>query len=131
MNFRNKYLLITVRTLAGLMFVFSGITGFFAASNNMQGIPEPMIPYMHSLYAAGIFQMIKATEIIAGLMLLLGFLPALAAILLAPICIGVLVFNGSIAPGFIAGGIIATAFDSYLGYAYWDKYKQLFQRKTK
>ncbi len=128
MNFRNKYLVITVRTLLGLMFVMSGIGGLMSGSS-LENVPAPMIPVMKVLFETGLFQMIKVTEIVAGLMLVTGFLPALAAIFLAPICIGVIVFNARMSPQFLPVGIIVSLATSYLGYAYWDKYKALFERK--
>jgi uncharacterized membrane protein YphA (DoxX/SURF4 family) len=127
MNFRHKYLVITVRTLLGLLLVFSGVTGFLAGKE-MQGVPEPMIPSSQSLWSMGLFQMIKTTEIVAGLMLICGFLPALAAIFVAPLGIGILVFNAMIAPAYLAGGIVVCLLDAYLGYAYWDQYEPLFAR---
>lgn len=128
MNYRNRKLVIVVRTLLGLMFLMSGITGLMAGSD-MHRVPEAMIPASQSLWSMGIFQMIKVTEIVAGLMLVVGFLPALAAIFVAPICIGIIVFDLSLAPGYIASGIIVSLLNAYLGYAYWDKYKALFVRK--
>ena len=69
------------------------------------------------------------TEIVAGLMLVTGFLPALAAIFLAPICIGVIIFNARVSPAYLPTGFIISAFNAFIGYAYWDKYKALFARK--
>jgi putative oxidoreductase len=127
MNFRNRYLLITLRTILGLFLLMSGITGFMAGPA-MNGVPAPMIPSQQSLWVMGIFQMIKATEIVAGLMLILGFLPALAAIFIAPLAVGIIVYNSRIAPAYLPTGIIVVLLNAYLGYAYWDKYKALFSR---
>lgn len=127
MNFRNRKLVIVVRVVLGLMFLGSGVSGLLAGQS-MRGVPEPMIPTMLTFWKSGIFQMIKVTEIVAGLMLVVGFLPALATIFVSPICIGVIVFNLSVAPGYITGGIVVSVLTAYLGYAYWEKYKQLFQR---
>ncbi len=126
-NFRNRKLLITIRTLLGLMFLMSGVTGLLAGKA-MQGVPAPMIVVLQSLWSSGIFQMIKVTEMVAGLMLVLGFLPALAAIFLAPVCIGIIVFNAMLAPAYLVSGIVVSILNAYLGYAYWDKYKALFVR---
>ncbi len=128
MNVRHRGLVITVRTLLGLMFVFSGVSGLLAGQS-MQGVPEPMVAVSQALWRSGIFQMIKITEIVAGAMLVTGFLPALALLFLAPICIGILVVNAHIAPLYMISGVVVTVPTVYLGYVYWDKYKALFVRK--
>jgi len=128
MNFRNRYLLITIRTIFGLFMIFSGVSGFLAAGKSMEGVPPEMIPTMQVFWNTGIFQMIKATETVAGLMLVTGFLPALAAIFIAPIAVGIVVVNSRIAPNFVITGVIVCLLTAYLGYAYWDKYKALFKR---
>ncbi len=130
MNFRNRKLLITIRTLTGLLFIFSGVSGLMMVSDPaLTGVPAEMIPTMRVLISTGIFHMIKVTEVVAGLMLVAGFLPALAAIFIAPICIGVVVVNSQTAPAALPLGIVICILDAYLGYAYWDKYKALFARK--
>lgn len=94
----------------------------------MEGVPPEMIESTKVLFNTGIFQMIKVTETVAGLMLVIGFLPALAAIFIAPIAVGIVVVNSMIAPNFIISGVIVCLLNAYLGYAYWDKYKALFKR---
>ncbi len=94
----------------------------------MHGVPAPMVASQKVLWSVGIFQLIKTTEIVSGLMLLTGFLPALASIFLAPICIGVIVYNLSIAPIYVISGLVVSILNGYLGFVYWDKYKTLFVR---
>lgn len=126
---RNKYLVIVIRVLLGLIFLGSGVSGIMMAmSSSMQGVPPNLVVVMQSLLASGIFGIIKMTEVVAGLMLITGFLPALAAIFVAPICVGVVVIDALLSPNFLFLGIIISLFDAYLGYAYWDKYRALFTR---
>lgn len=128
MNLRHRYAVIAIRTLFGLFIIFSGVSGLMA-SQSMEGVPAPMIQTMQVLKSTGLFYMIKITEVVAGLMLVAGFLPALAAIFLAPIAIGIVVVNANTAPDYIISGVIVCLLNAYLGYAYWDKYKALFKRK--
>ena len=67
--------------------------------------------------------------IVAGLMLIFGFLPALALLFVAPICVGVIVYDLFTVPAYLISGIVVSLMTAYLGYAYWDKFKGLFERK--
>lgn len=127
MDYRNRKAVVGVRVLLGLFLLMSGVGGLMAGTD-LNGIPAPMVPYMKALLDTGLFYMIKITELIAGAMLVVGFLPALAAIFIAPVSIGVLIFNGMVAPENLWSGLLLTVLNAYLGYAYWDKYKALFQR---
>ena len=128
---RNRIVVIIVRTLLGLMFLGSGISGLYSGTHNMMGVPEAMIPASQTLWNMGIFEMIKVTEIVAGFMLVTGLLPWLAAIFVAPICVGIFVFDFSlhVESSYFISAVLVTLFTAYLGYAYWPtKYKQLFVR---
>ncbi|MBI4140964.1 hypothetical protein HY485_03960 [Candidatus Woesearchaeota archaeon] len=127
MNLRNKYLVIAVRTLFGLFMLFSGVAGLLGGPSP-KGVEEPMLGVVQALWKTGLFQMIKVTETVAGLMLVLKFYPALAAIFLAPVAVGIVIFNAKLSPSFVPIGLIICLFNAYLGYVYWDKYKLLFRR---
>src|SRR5262245_29277370 len=77
MNFRNRYLVIVIRILLGLIMLASGISGLLMG-NSTQGVPEQMVAFTQVFWATGIFQMVKVTEIVAGFMLVFGIFPALA-----------------------------------------------------
>ncbi len=124
-NFKNRYAVHTLRTLFGLFMIFSGVSGFLVG---MEGIPEPMRVMTQALWDAGIFQMIKVTEIVSGLMLVLNFVPALAMLFIAPIAVGVIVFNANVSPAYLPMGIVLAIFTAYFGFVYWDKYKAIFKK---
>ena len=107
--------------------VFSGVSGLMAGKS-MQGIPAPMVPTLSILWNSGIFQMIKVTEVISGLMLVIGFWPALAAIFIAPISVGVIIFNAMLTPAYLPMGVVLCIFNAYFGYVYFDKYRALFTK---
>jgi hypothetical protein len=111
----------------------SGVSGLWAASNGLEGLPAESLPATQMLIDTGIFHMIKITEVVVGLMLVFNCFAALAAIFLAPVSIGVLVFNlsaESLPTGAIPTTIFLVGLNVYLGYVYWDKYKALFIRKS-
>ena len=127
MNFRNRYLVIAIRILLGLIMLASGISGLLMG-NSTKGVPPQMVTFTQVFWASGIFQMVKATEIVAGFMLLFGILPALATLFLSPDVVGIVVVNARLIPSFLWVGAIVFVLTAYLGYAYWDKYKSIFSR---
>ena len=126
MNLRNRYLVITVRTLLGLIMLLSGISGLMMG-NSTQGVPPEMVAFTQVFWASGIFQMVKVTEIVAGFMLLTGFFPALATLFLAPDVVGIVIVNARLMPSFLWIGAIVFVMTAYLGYAYWEKYASIFR----
>jgi putative oxidoreductase len=127
MNFRNRYLVIGIRILLGLIMLASGISGILMG-NSTKGVPPEMVNFTQVFWASGIFQMVKVTEIVAGFMLVVGILPALATLFLAPDVVGIVVVNARLVPSFLWIGASLFVLTAYLGYAYWDKYKSIFSR---
>ena len=127
MNFRNRYLVIAIRILLGLVMLASGISGLLMG-NSTQGVPAKMVAFTQVFWASGIFQMVKVTEIVAGFMLLVGVFPALAILFLAPDVVGIVIVNARLMPSFLWLGAVVFVLTAYLGYAYWDRYKSIFSR---
>jgi uncharacterized membrane protein YphA (DoxX/SURF4 family) len=122
MNFRNRYLVIAIRILLGLIMLASGISGLLMG-NSTQGFPPKMVAFTQVFWASGILQLVKVTEIIAGFMLLVGIFPALATSFLAPDVVGIVIVNARLLPSFLWLGAVVFVLTVYLGYAYWDRYK--------
>src|SRR6202162_62769 len=127
MNFRNRYLIIAVRILLGLVMFASGISGLLMG-NSSKGVPPQMVAFTQVFWASGILQMVKVTEIVAVFILLFGIFPALATLFLAPDVVGIVIVNARLMPSFLWIGAIVFVLTAYLGYAYWDKYKLIFSR---
>ena len=127
MNFRDRYLVIAIRILLGLIMLASGISGLLMG-NSTQGVPAKMVAFTQVFWASGIFQMVKVTEIVAGFMLLIGIFPALATLFLAPDVVGIVIVNARLMPSFLWLGAVVFVLTAYLGYAYWDRYKSIFSR---
>jgi len=127
MNLRNRYLVITIRTLLGLIMLLSGVSGLMMGTST-ENIPPQMVAFSQTFWASGIFQMVKVTEIVAGVMLLFGILPALATLFLVPDVVGIVIVNARLMPSFLWIGAIVLVMTAYLGYAYWEKYKSIFTR---
>jgi uncharacterized membrane protein YphA (DoxX/SURF4 family) len=131
-NYRNRKLIRTIRIFFGVFMLMSGASGLIMVLSDMmpKDAPPEQMASLKMLWTTGIFQMIKVTEIVAGLMLIFGVLPQLAVLFLAPVGVGIVVVNARIAPPGVIMGLLVCGFLAYLTYAYWDCYRALFRRPT-
>jgi hypothetical protein len=102
------------------MFAVFGLNGF------LHFIPEPKTPmpegaaaFAGALLATGyMFPLVAGTQLLAGLLLLVNRFVPLALALLAPILVGILTFHLFLAPASIGPGVVVTALELYLAWAY-------------
>ncbi len=127
MDFRNKYLVITIRTLFGLALLALGVMGLFLQMPT-EGLTPAMAAALQGMNDLGITKLLAVIEIIAGLLIVTGFLPAFGVLLFTPITVGILAVHIVKEPSTIIPGIIIAFLNAYLGYVYWDKYKALFTK---
>lgn len=135
MDFRNKWAVHTVRTLLALLLLGMGASGlYFVLSGNIPEVPgttEAIEAADAGFTASGITVAAKIVEIIVGLMLLANFRPAFANLLIAPVTVGIMVYDlvlWSHVPLSLIPAYFLLLANIYLGYVYWDKYKQLFTK---
>lgn len=116
------------RVLLGGVFLVFGLNGF------LHFLPQPpMAPgamgFAGGLAAAGyFFPLLKATEVIAGLLLLAGFVP-IALTVLAPIIVNIVAFHLFLAPGNYAVVGFILAAEVYLAIVHRAAFASLFVRK--
>ena len=128
MDFRNKYLIITVRSLFGLALTLLGVMGLFMAPPT-EGMTPAMAAALEGMNALGIVKLLAVIELIAGLFIITGFLPAFGTLLFTPITVGILAVHIAKEPSTIVPGIVFALMNAYLGYAYWNQYKPMFLKK--
>lgn len=128
MNFRNKYAIITIRSLLGLALIALGLMGLFMGVPKDQ-LSEAGAASIQGLEALGIIKLIAVVELVAGVLLITGYAPAFGNLLFAPIVVAINAYHIAKEPSSMAGGVIFGLLTAYLGYAYWDQYKPLFERK--
>lgn len=110
-----KYANMIVNGLVGLVFLVFGLNGFlhFIPMPPMEGDPATFAGVMMS---TGYMTVLKVLEVVLGAMILFGYKRPLAYILLAPLVVGILLFELLIAkqPGI---GVVLTLLLGYLIYA--------------
>jgi putative oxidoreductase len=118
-----------IRILLGLLLVFAGVNKIFP----MAPPPphnEAATAFMTALVATGyMMPIIALVEIIAGLCFLLGRFVALAAVLLAPIAINIVLFHAILDPSGAAPGLFVGAATIYLLAVSFPKYQDMLMPK--
>jgi uncharacterized membrane protein YphA (DoxX/SURF4 family) len=116
------------RVLLGLVFFVFGLNGF------LHFLPQPPAPpramaFAGALAATGyFFPLLKAVEVTAGALLLVGFVP-IALTLLAPIIVNIVAFHAFLAPGNYAVVGLVLASELYLAFVHRAAFAPLFARR--
>ncbi len=127
MSLKSRKLPVVARVLLGAVFLVFGLNGF------LHFLPQPPAPpramaFAGALGASGyFFPLLKATEVVAGALLLLGFVP-IALTLLAPIIVNIVAFHLFLAPGNYAVVGLVLAAEIYLAVVHRSAFAPLFAR---
>jgi putative oxidoreductase len=124
-----KIAAIIVRVLMGLLFIFGAVAFFLSGAPQL---PEGnMKTYFEGLAASGyFFTLLKVTELVCGIALVAGRYVPLALIILSPIIINILFVHIFLERSGLPVAIILVIANSFLGYYYWNSFKQLFVAKA-
>ena len=83
-----RWLFLVSRLLLGLIFVVLGLNGFVTF------IPVPELhPFMQMMVDSGFIYVVKALEVIGGLLLLTNFRVPVALLILGPVVINILLYH--------------------------------------
>lgn len=125
----NSKLVTGIRLLLGLMLVVFGLNGF------LNFIPQPAPPeagvaYFAALMSAGVMPLVKALEVIVGVLLLANFFVPLALVLLAPIAVNAVLYHAALDPGGIAASLVMVVMLITLLFAYLPYYRGMLTPKA-
>ena len=121
-----KIAIIIIRTLIGLLFLFTSI-GFF-----LKLFPEPETTGNFKAFQVGLvastylIPLAKSIELLCGLSYLTGKYVSLANILILPITVNILFINYFMAPEGLPIAIPLFLGNLFLIYRYWENYKPVF-----
>ncbi len=125
-----KHAKTAARIILGLAYTVFGLNFFF------QFLPLPpsteaMGAIIGAIYNTGyMFQFIKITEIVGGLMLLSGLFVPLALVVLAPITLNIVLMHGFLDPSGMALGLLIFVVHVFLGIQYLNYYRPMLAAKT-
>jgi uncharacterized membrane protein YphA (DoxX/SURF4 family) len=122
---------VVARILLGLVFFVFGLNGFL----NFIPAPPPSGKsgaFIGALAATGyMFPLIKATEVVAGLLLLVGRFVPLALVLLAPILVNITLFHVVLAPENMVMVVVLLVLEVYLAWAYRSAFTGVLQANAR
>lgn len=126
---------LIARVLLGLVFFAAGLAGLLNLAPPPDNLPESLKTFNAGMMATGyFFQLLKATEVICGLLLLSGFFVPLALVILAPIVLNIILVHGFMEPSGLPLAIVLGSLLTYLAFfsqPYSRPIKALFEPKVK
>lgn len=100
----NQLIAIAARIVLGLIYFVFGWMGLLTFLGVLPMPSQPMSPGAEGFFkgimgAVYFFPLLKGTEIIGGFLLVLGLMPRLALVVLAPITLNIALFHAFLTPG--------------------------------
>ncbi len=105
---------VVVRILLGLVFTVFGLNGF------LQFMPQPPMPQPVMTFLGGLaatrymVPLLFGTQVVAGVLLLIGLFVPLALALLAPVLVNIFLFHVFMAPSGLPLALVVIAFELFL-----------------
>ena len=116
---------IGARLFLGLIFVIFGSPRWVEAIH----LGEPY-PFVGTMAEYGLLQLVKALQVIGGVMLLTNFYVPVALVILAPIATNIFFYAIFVDRSFLIPDIIIFALTAYLVWAYWQYFERIITRKA-
>jgi putative oxidoreductase len=123
-----KIAVLIARILLGLAFL---VFGFNNLHPFMPMTPPPGDAGTLSaiMFAHGWITFHGVLYVIAGLLLIVGRYVPVGLVILGPILVNILLFHITLAPSGFAPGLVCTALELFLIYAYWPAFRAIFTAK--
>jgi uncharacterized membrane protein YphA (DoxX/SURF4 family) len=130
MNTIRKHVPTAARLFLGLVFTVFGLN-FFLHFLPMPAAPPRAAAFAGALFASGyFFPLLKATEVVAGLLLLGGLFVPLALAVLAPIVINIVGFHLFLEPSGLPLPLVVLAAEIYLAWSYRAAFAPMLHLRT-
>lgn len=125
-----KIAIIIIRVLLGGMYIFASVPVLFNIQmGEMPKMTADQITFMTGIMVTKyLFPLIKVTELIAGLMLLIGRTAPLAAIIIFPVTLNIFLYHAFLGPKELPLVAVMLIFNLFLFYAYRQKYLPIISR---
>jgi putative oxidoreductase len=125
-----KIAVIIVRVLLGLLYVMASVMVLFKLG------PTPPVPvgaakeFMEGMMATGyLLYLIKVTELVCGLLFVIGRFVPLAAVMIFPVSLNIFLYHVFVPGDGLPVAIFVLSANLFIAYAYREKYKPMLAAK--
>ena len=121
------------RVLLGLMFFVFGLNGFlfFIPPPPPDQMPKALVDFSTAMMSTGfLFQLVKGTEVVMGLLLLLNRFVPLALTILAPVILNIVLVHLFLAPATAAMSFVILALELYLAWSYRSAFRPMLAARV-
>ena len=120
-----KIAFIIIRTLMGLLLLFASVS-FFLHLFPVPPMSGDTKTYNDGLAVVNIMTIVKVLELLCGLAFVTGRFVKLAAVIIFPIALNILLFHAVVAPSGVPAGLFLVLGDLFIAYYYRATYAPLF-----
>jgi uncharacterized membrane protein YphA (DoxX/SURF4 family) len=126
-----RYLTIVARILMGLVFLPAGAMYFLnMMPEPKEPPPQPMMDFAGAMMKTGyLFALVKGTETVAGLLLLINRFVPLALVIIAPVIVNIVLANSLLAHSAYGLSAVIVLLELYLAWAYRSAFRPLLAAK--
>jgi uncharacterized membrane protein YphA (DoxX/SURF4 family) len=122
-----KAAVLVARLLLGLVFTIFGLNGFLHFIPGMQ-MPDRAVSFFTGLAATGyMLPLLFATQVVGGILLLIGVFVPLALLLLAPVIVNIVLFHVFLVPGGIPIAIVVLILALFLAWSRRDVFSPVLR----
>ena len=128
----SRYASIGARLALGFVFFSSGLIGLLNLfPPPSEPMPQGAMAFGAALMGTGyMFPLIKATETVAGALLLSNCFVPLALVLLAPVLVNIALFHAFLTPGQVGLPLALVCVELFLAWTYRAAYRPLLTRRA-
>ena len=120
-----RYLITSARLLLGIIFVIFGLNGFVTF------IPVPELhPFMQMMVDSGFIYVVKALEVVGGLLLFTNFRVPIALLMLGPVVVNILLYHAFFDPRNWPVSVLNLILYLIVLAKYWPLFRTLLTRST-
>lgn len=118
-----KIAVIIIRVLLGAMYLFASISYFAKYMPEAPKLSPDQITFMSGVMASVyLMPLIKVTELLCGIMLLIGRTAPLAAIIIFPVTLNIFLYHAFLGPKELPMVAVMLIFNLFLLFTYRQKY---------